>query len=355
MKYYFALSFTFICRSASSTTKIKFLAIFLIFSSLSSCGLFDSPATTTSGFDEVLNKAPFKGITDSISKAPQDAALLFKRAELLSQNNQHDIAYYDYKKSWEISPNEATAIYYSSNLFLTARNKEAVNLLKSCIEKYPTNPDFKRRLGEAYIQAGQRNEALTLYDDILKADSANFEALYEKGMLYSQLKDTFNAIATLEKSFGIQPVLQNGLALANMYAETKNSKVLALCDFLQKKDTAREFVDPVFLKGLYYSNTKQYDKALAEFEVCVMRDYRFIQAYIEKGIIHYEQKNYKLAMDNLNYATEINFADPDVYFWKGRCMEAQNKTEEALDNYYKALSFDRGFTEAKEAIKRLKK
>jgi tetratricopeptide (TPR) repeat protein len=339
----------------SSPTEIQILVIFLISIAVYGCGLLDSPGDNTSGFDEVLNKAPFKSLTDSISNAPKDAGLLFRRAELLSQNNQHDIAYYDYKKSWEISPQEATAFFYSSNLFLTGRNKEAVNLLKSCIDKYPTNPDFKRRLGEAYIQSGQRNEALTLYDNILKADSSNFEALYEKGMLYTQLSDTINAILTLEKSYKIQPILQNGLALANLYAETKNAKVLPLCDVLQKKDTAREFVDPIFIRGVYYSNTKQYDKALAEFETCVMRDYRFIEAYIEKSIILYGQKNYKAAMDNLNYASEINYANPDVYFWKGRCLEAQGKKEEALDNYYKALTFDRGFAEAREAIKRLKK
>lgn len=342
-------------RSVSTPTEIWVLTLLLISVAICSCGLFDSPGNTTSGFDEVLNKAPFKSLTDSISDAPKDAGLLFRRAELLSQNNQHDIAYYDYKKSWELNPEETTAIFYSSNLFLTGRNKEAVNLLKACIGKYPTSPDFKRRLGEAYIQSGQRNDALALYDDILKSDSSNFEALYEKGMLYTQLNDTVNAILTLEKSYKIQPVLQNGLALANLYAETKNPRVLSLCDVLQKKDTAREFVDPVFIRGVYYSNTKQYDKALAEFETCVMRDYRFIEAYIERSIILYEQKNYKAAMDNLNYASEINYANPDVYFWKGRCLEAEGKKEEALDNYYKALTFDRGFTEAREAIKRLRK
>ncbi len=336
-------------------TNFWVLTLFVISVALSGCGLFDSPGNATSGFDEVLNKIPFKNLTDSIANAPQDASLLFRRAELLSQNNQHDIAYYDYKKSWELNPAETTAVYYASNLFLTGRNKEAVTLLKLCTEKFPGNPDFKRRLGEAYLQTGQRKEALLLYDDILKKDSANFEALYEKGMLYIQLKDTVSAIAYIEQSFRMQPILQTGLALANLYAETKNAKVLPLCDALQKKDTAREFVDPIFLKGVFYSNTKQYEKAIAEFDLCMNRDYRFIEAYIEKSIIQYEQKNYKAAMENLAYASAINYVNPDVYYWQGRCQEAEGKKEDALDNYYKALSLDRSFTEARDAIKRLKK
>jgi tetratricopeptide (TPR) repeat protein len=353
MKQVLVIFFSY--RSVSSPTEIRVLFIFLISIVLGGCGLFDSPGNATSGFDEILNKAPFQSLTDSINKAPQDARLLLRRAELLSQHNQHDIAYYDYKKSWELASEENTAIYYSANLFLTGRNKEAVTLLKLCSEKYPANADFKRRLGEAYIQTGQRTAALALYDDILKTDSVNFEALYEKGMLYTQLKDTIKAIKTLEQSFRVQPVLQTGLALANLYAETKNANVLPLCDALQKRDTAREFVDPIFLKGLYYSNTRQYEKAIAEFDLCMNRDYRFIESYIEKSIILYEQKKYKAALENLQYASAINFVNPDVYYWTGRCLEAEGKKEEALDNYYKALSFDRSFTEAREAISRLQK
>ena len=156
---------------------------------------------SANGFEETLRQAPFTSITDSIGKNPSDPALLLRRATLLSQNNQHDIAYYDYKKSWQLHPSEETALLYISNLFLTGRGKDAVELLKKCIQTYPANLEFNRRLGEAYTQAGNTRAALDLYDDMIKKDSSNFEALYEKGMLYAQLKDTANAIVLLEKAW----------------------------------------------------------------------------------------------------------------------------------------------------------
>ena len=125
------------------------------------------------------------------------------------------------------------------------------------MQLYPANTEFMRRLGEAYTQTGNAAGALALYDELLKKDSSNFEALYEKGMLYTQLKDTAHAIAMLEKSYAKQPVLQNGIALANLYAETKNIKVIALCNALEQRDTARDFTDPVFLKGVYYHECKR--------------------------------------------------------------------------------------------------
>lgn len=328
---------------------ILFYIVCLLAAGISGCG-----DKAVNGFDEILRQPPYKAISDSIEKNPSDADLLLRRAGLLTQNNQHDIAYYDYKKSWELKQSEPAALLFTSNLFLTGRSKDAAQLLKKCMQLYPSNTEFMRRLGEALTQTGKPGEAIALYDELLKKDSGNFEALYEKGMLYTQMKDTARAIAILEKSYYLQPVLQNGLALANLYAETKNAKTIALCDALQKRDTARDFTDPVFLKGVYYSNIKDYSKARALFDEAISRDWRFIEPYIEKGIILFEQKNYDEALKTFQFATNISYTSSDNYYWMGRCYEAIGKKEEAIDYYYKALTFDRNFTEAREAIKRLK-
>jgi tetratricopeptide (TPR) repeat protein len=218
--------------------KFIYANIFLLLTiCLGSCGLGDK----TNGFNEVLYSPTFKAISDSIDQFPNNAALLVERGEMLSQNNHSDIAYYDYKKSWELQPTEHTATLYAANLFLTGRNQPAIDLLKACIAKYPANPGFARRLAEAYTQSGKKQEAIALYDDLLKKDSVNFEALYEKGMLLAQLKDTMRAISALEHSYRMQPVMQTGLALADLYAETKNEPVLSLCEALQKIDSALYF------------------------------------------------------------------------------------------------------------------
>ncbi|MBC7903271.1 MAG: tetratricopeptide repeat protein [Gemmatimonadaceae bacterium] len=330
----------------------SWLIVLLAFTTLAGCGLFGDKAAN--GFEEVLYTAPVKNISDSIDKDPQNADLLLKRALLLSQGNHNDIAYFDYKKSWELKPTEESAVLYAANLFLTGRNNDAISLLEDLRKKYPNNPEFLRRLAEAYTQAGRKDEALALLDQLTVSDSANFEAYYEKGLLYTSMKDTVNGIKMLEAAFNLQPTIQNGLALANLYAETKNPRTIALCDLLQQRDTAKEFVDPIFLKGVYFANIKDFPKAVALFDECMMRDWQFMEPYIEKGIIFYEQKNYDEALKTFQFATTLNYSYPDSYFWIGRCYEAIGKKEEALDYYSKALAFDRRFQEAKDAITRLK-
>jgi tetratricopeptide (TPR) repeat protein len=71
-------------------------------------------------------------------------------------------------------------------------------------------------------------------------------------------------------------------------------------------------------------------------------------------MIFYRQKNYDEALKEFQYASKISYTNADSYYWTGRCYEAIGKKEEALDYYTQAVQFDRDFTEAKEAIKRLK-
>ncbi len=332
----------------------RIAAFYLIIVTFFSAGCNSSSSENKAAAQAVLYNPTFKTISDRIDKDPDNTDLLLRRAELLSQNNQHAFAYYDYKKSWERKPSASTALLYTSSLFINGKTNDAIELLKRCIQQYPSVTEFTRRLGEAYTQVGKDTEALALYDDILHKDSTNFEAYYEKGMLLTKFKDTLHAVQMLEKSYRLQPLLQNGLALANLYAESKNEKTVELCNALQQRDTSREFIDPIFMKGVYYSNIKDHKRAIALFDECINRDWKFIEPYLEKGIIFYEEKNYDEAIKTFQFAVTVSYNNPDAYYWIGRCCEAIGKKDEALDYYYKALVFDKNFEEAKEAVKRLK-
>ena len=101
--------------------RIVFYFVCLLVTGFCRCGL--PGGKSADGFDETLQKAPFKPVSDSIEKNPTDVNLLLRRAELLTQNNQHDIAYYDYKKSWDLAPAEPVALLFTSNLFLTGQKQ----------------------------------------------------------------------------------------------------------------------------------------------------------------------------------------------------------------------------------------
>jgi tetratricopeptide (TPR) repeat protein len=234
------------------------------------------------------------------------------------------------------------------------RVDEAIALLEQGMKQFPDNAEFSRRLSEVYAQTGKTREALQQYNSMLQQDSSNFEIWYDKGMLLAQLKDSSAAIQALEKSFSLQPINYSGLALASLYIAAKNPRALEICDILLSTDTAAQQTDPIYMKGVYYSETKQYEKAIEQFDECIRRDWKMTDAYIEKGIVLYDQKQYNDALKIFNLASTVSNTNPDTYFWIARSYEAIGKKEEAIRNYERAITLDRNFGEAWEALQRLK-
>jgi len=303
----------------------------------------------------LLHRLPFAPLTDSLEQAHgvQAALLYFRRGDLLSRNNRHELAAEDFRRSWELSPEELTGFRYASTLSIIGKIDSAERLLLDCEKRFPDNPAFASMLGDLYQQAGKNKEALGIYDDLLHKDSMNNEAWYEKGLLLEKMLDTPNAIDALKKAFALQPVNTYGLELAHLYAETRNPIALSICDDALHKDSAHEMIDPLFIKGIYYSNTAQYKKAIVQFDSCIGRDWKFTDAYLEKGIALYEQKRYDTAMSTFLMTIKVSDTYPDGYYWVGRCYEATGHKDQAILYYRQALSLDKDFTEASDHIKQL--
>ena len=234
-----------------------------------------------------------------------------------------------------------------------------LNSFRDSINKYPNDTSLKFEFIAALQDAGKYREAVNFIDSMnLKwGDSANmkvyFNALFKRAELLAQAGDTANAIKTFE--FFVIPgeLTEAGLQLANLYAETTNPKVLAICDSMNKNDESKRDPNPDYLKGVYYYNIGDYNKALHQFNSCIKKDYTFLDAYMEKGRILYEQSKYKEAIDVYDLAIKVSNSFADAHFWKGKCQEALGQKEEAKTSYQRAYAFDKSLTDAKDAADRI--
>lgn len=310
--------------------------------------------TTEQGeVSEVLTQPPFRSLTDSIADAPGNTELYQRRAALLLQQDELQLAHADLTKAWELQPTEAIAEQLVNILFMLGNTREAVRFLEELIKKYPENTGFQRRLSEALVNNGATNEAILAYNRMIAEDSANFEAWYERGLLKLEQTDTAAAIRDLENSFKLQPLLLTGLTLANIYAEQKNDRAILLADQVIARDSLGEMADPYFIKGIYYVNTGNKTKALELFNTCIRMNWKFQEAYVEKGIIYFEANNLDEALQQFKLAATVTNTYPEAYYWQGRCYEALGMKQEALLNYGRAYSLDKTFKEAIEGAERV--
>jgi len=167
-------------------------------------------------------------------------------------------------------------------------------------------------------------------------------------------KDTAGAISSYERALNIYPSVEAQLSLANLLAESRNAKALMICRNVSGMGLGRETnADCNFIAGIFFARTGDNKKAFQLFDKAINDNYTLMEAYMEKGFIYYESKNYQQALQIFETAITVNKTYADAYYWKAKCLEALGNKSEALVNYKRSIGLDKQLKEAAEAIKRL--
>ena len=316
---------------------------------LSSC----TDNTPSSPYDDILAQPPFAGLTDSIKNEKTNHDLYFRRAVLLNSNNFPEPALADFQQAWSLKKEEKYA--YAISTILVDKNPDSAALfLNESLKELPQSTLLRINLARSYNAQNKTGEALKVCDEILKMNPEQVDVLKLKAGLQEKKQDFIAAISTLEKAYSITPYdIELNYILALKYAESKNPKVINICDSLIKMDTLGVHADPYYYKGIYYSNIHDKTKALSLFNDAIKHDYNFLDAHIEKGIILYDQQKYEEAYQSFNLAMTISPKYADSYYWMAKCQEATGNKAEAKLNYQRAYGLDKTLKEAKEAADRI--
>lgn len=230
--------------------------------------------------------------------------------------------------------------------------------IKTLYQSIKQNPDsigLRMRLVDALDSMGDYGKASSEMDSLLKKDSANFGLWFRKAQLQEHAKDTSGAIRSFSSAAKVYPSPDALLSLANLYAEKKDDRSLILCEQVAELRMGRTYQSHCdFIAGVYYARTGKTEKAIQLFNRCIANNYTYMEAYMEKGFIYYDNKQIKDALAVFQTVVTVKNNYPDGYYWLGKCWEASHDGAAAIENYEKALSLDNQLTEAAEAIKRIK-
>lgn len=307
----------------------------------------------TSPFDDILSQQPYASLTDSIKKEPKRDDLFFRRAVLLNKNNLPEPALADFGKAWGLKKDESYALGIST-LLLDKNPDSVIVFLQHALKELPNSFLLHLTLARSYDRQNKTDEALNICNEILAKIPDQVDVLKMKADLLDKKDDPAGALQILEKAYSLTPFdIDLNYALAYKYAESRNAKVIRLCDSLIQKDSLDLHAEPYYYKGIYFSNINDKTKALSLFNEAIQHDYYYLNAYIEKGRIQYDQKKFTEALKTFQLVNTISATFPDAYFWMGKCEEALGQKEEAKLNYQRAYGLDKTFTEAKEAADKI--
>lgn len=332
----------------------KFFWIALIASTgLWSCG--DDNDNGSPAVPAILQQPPYNTLTDSLTIQPDNAGLYYKRALLLTQNNEHELAGRDWAKVWELNPTESNTWQFVTNLIVTNQSNKAIEVLTQAIDKFPGQPAFKAKMAEVLVQLDYIHEAIAIYNELIQQDPEQYEWYYELGRTFAKNRNVPDAIQHLEKAYALQPANFIGLDLAELYAYQLNPKVITLCDEIIRNNPPNSIPQASYLKGTYYADKGQSELAIKCFDESIKSDWKFVDAYLDKGYLFFKEGKYKEAKAVYTQCIEVAQQAPDSYYWLGRTEEALGNLDNAKAMYEQTLLLDKDFHEASSRLDSLKK
>ncbi|HWJ92765.1 MAG TPA: tetratricopeptide repeat protein, partial [Flavisolibacter sp.] len=303
----------------------------------------------------VLSAPPYDKLTDSISDFPKNPGLYYKRGRLLFANGQPERAEKDLRKAWTLQPREEYGLSLTTVLKQKSVDTAVLFLQHEALKKLPESIAFRIALARGFQQKKLWNEAMEVCKEITDRYPAQLDALMLQAELLKEQDKDAEALTILEKAYGYAPGdPEVAHALAFDYAEAKNPKALRLADSLIRADAGQRHAEPYYFKGVYFENIGNKQEAIRFFDEATRHDYYFLDAYMDKGSVLYDSKNFADALKTFQLAATITPTYAEAYYWIGKTQEAMGNKGEAKLNYQRAFGLDKEMTEAKEAADRLK-
>jgi tetratricopeptide (TPR) repeat protein len=172
----------------------------------------DIPYTVARSYADMYNyKSAIPYFQKAIALKPNETRWIYEMALIYYAipDDQNSLKYMleaadkGYKKDNEFMMNLSTA-YLN-----TGKVEEGAGILKEMLAKRPSDINILNSLADAYYDAKRYDDAINYYDELLKVDMKNAEALYMIGMSYQKKGEKEKGIALCDKAIQLNPSLQS--------------------------------------------------------------------------------------------------------------------------------------------------
>ena len=229
-----------------------------------------------------------------------------------------------------------------------------VGELMDAVKQQPDNNPMRVRLALVLDSLGQYSTAFNQIDTAVTKDTGNNVLWIKRGNIAEDAGDTLAAMYSYAKALHIYETPDALLWLAKLYAETKNPRALLIASRIKALALGKQYdAHSAYVAGVYYARTGKEQEALEKFDECIGYNYTYMEAYIEKGMVYFDNKQYADALDVFQFAATVNSLNADAYYYQAKCYEAMQKKDSAVQKYKQSLSLNKGLKEAHDGLKRL--
>lgn len=260
------------------------------------------------------------------------------------------------------------------NYILTGQYNKAVQAADEALSQFGYIDQFRLRKAQALSGMGKLKDAINLLAELEGASVSPFEVMLTKAAIFSQLRDSNNAIRYFKEALQLATeaeekdevyidlaleyqnkgdyqlsinVLKRALKenphneiavyeLAHSYEQVQDIDAAIKCysDFID--DNPYSFTAWYNL-GNTYSRQENFEKALWAYDYCLLINDKFGPVHFNMGNAYMNQEKYTKAIQAFNESLKLDGDDPVAYSYLGECHEQLGEYELAKGHYHKSI------------------
>jgi tetratricopeptide (TPR) repeat protein len=274
---------------------------------------------------------------------------MYSLAALYEEMGRKDKAFKSFRDYFAANPRSAGLGVKMAQFSIGERRfADAESLAVILRSVFPNDAEVAALLGTVKYLGRDTVAAMTFFDEALKLDSLNEEALRTLAHIRLVREEYPAAIALYERltALGsVAPIYMRGLAILLFHAKEYAAAEKIFDTLLLDESGGNEVIGKPELhlyRGLIYSQTKKEDKAASEFRAALALDPRYEEAWKELCYMYIIAKNKEKA----NRAVEeYAVAFPNsatVWRFRGYVLNIREKYDEAVAALRKATELDSG-------------
>ena len=290
-------------------------------------------------------------LNDRIQKNPTDAAAYFERGQIFFSQKDLDQAYLDVSKA--VSLDSTKAGYY---LLLADINfkgfhiQKTVQAFEKCLQIDPKNMEARLKLAELYLYIKGYPKALEYANDALRLDKRQAKAYFIKGFVYKETHDTASAISSFETVIELQPENYDALIQLGNLCAARNMKA-AEQYYNNALHLSPRSTEALYDRGLYYQNSGQLEKAIADYQTLLNIDPKYADAYFNMGFIDLVlKKEYRASIIHFSDAIRANPNFADAFYNRGMAYLMLGDKSAAKKDFQDALKIFPTYAMAKDQL-----
>jgi tetratricopeptide (TPR) repeat protein len=280
---------------------------------------------------------------------PDSAYLAEELADLYLQTGQVRSAASEFEEVVKRNPDDVNARrilgrIYTARLREGSQNRANQEMLTKALEQYekislkaPKDADNWVMLGRLYKLAQKSTDAEKAYKKALELQPENEEAMTGLAIVYSDLGDNANATAMLKRVAEKNPSMRTLTALAGTYEQMKEFKLAA--DAYKKaldQNPGNADLKRAYAQSLFQADDM--DAASVVFEELAAEDPNDLLANLRLSQIYRQKKDFVKARQFAKKARDLDPSNLEIRFNEVSLLEAEGKTQEAIDALKEILS-----------------